>query len=146
MQNEIPNEKPTMEEVKSQLEALGLPDVTVDEILTLVREPLAHVAFKTEAGDCIRVFTQSCVFVLHVPSLRVMVDVPVTVQLHEAAQIVKQSGVLDAPPKNRRQRREKPAPDVRPVVHKPQAEIPAAEDIDEGLEEDSEAVVPSKEE
>lgn len=139
MQSEIQNEKPTIDEVKQQIDAIGLPDVTAEEILTLLREPLAHVAFKTEAGDYIRVITQHCAFMLHVPSLRVMVDVPVTVKLHEATQVVKQSGVLSTPAKLRKQRKEKPEPDVRAVVH-PKATapiLPPADEIGGGLEHDS---------
>ena len=139
MQSEIQNEKPTIEEVKQQIDAIGLPDVTAEEILTLVREPLAHVAFKTEAGDYIRLVTQHCAFMLHVPSLRVMVDVPVTVKLHEATQVVKQSGALTTPTKPRKHRKEKPEPEVRAVVH-PKATapiLPPADEIGGGLEQDS---------
>lgn len=147
------NEKPTTEEVREQLAALKLPDATVDELLTLIREPLAHVAFRMEGGQ-VRVWTRDCVFVLDPATLRVSVAAAETAGIHAARRIVKTSGV-DAPVAKRgRPRKAAPLP-VEEPRRLPKAEdemeslnedkgVPQEPDDDDGSEGDGDVVVPSE--
>jgi len=92
----------TLEELKQRITALKLPDVSVEEVLTLVREPLAHVAFKQEGG-LVRVWTPACCFVLNLETLRMSVAVPETVGLMQAGRLIRESSALQ--PVARRSRR-----------------------------------------
>lgn len=92
----------TLDELKTRLAALNLPDVTADELITLVREPLAHVSFQQEGG-LVRVWTHACCFVLDLASLRTSVAIPETLGLMQARPIVAESAVFQ--PVKRRTRR-----------------------------------------
>jgi len=122
--------KQTIEELEQALTALNLPDVSVDEVLTLVREPLAHVAFKQDGGQ-VRVWTHACVFVLNLEALRISVSPLETVGLIKAKGLVR---AMDALPKPKRQSRRAQRGPNEDLQHEPAKEKPS--EIAEGLTQD----------
>lgn len=122
--------KQTLEELAEQIKALNLPDVSVEEVLTLVREPLAHVGFKQEGGQ-VRVWTHACVFILNLETLRISVAPAETVGLMQASNLVQ---AADAQPKPTRASRRSRRGEVEYQRHEPKK--PAVPEIAEGLTQD----------
>lgn len=122
--------KQTLEELTDQIKALNLPDVSVEEVLTLVREPLAHVGFKQEGGN-VRVWTHACVFILNLETLRISVAPAETVGLMQASKLVQ---TADAQPKPTRASRRARRGEVEDQLHEPKK--PAAPEITDSLAND----------
>ena len=123
--------KQTLEELAEQIKALKLPDVSVEEVLTIVREPLAHVGFKQEGGQ-VRVWTHACVFILNLETLRISVAPAETVGLMQASKLVQAADAVQTKPSraSRRSRRG----EVEDQRHEPKK--PAIPEIEGGLGKD----------
>jgi hypothetical protein len=63
--------KETIEEVKTKLAALKLPDVTVNELVTIVTEPLAHLEVKSADGGRLQIWTPAAVFTVDLAACRI---------------------------------------------------------------------------
>lgn len=122
--------KQTLEELEQQITALNLPDVSVTEVLTLVREPLAHVGFKQEGGN-VRVWTHACVFILNLETLRISVAPMETVGLMQASKLVKAADAQPKPTRMSRRARRGEVEDLRAEPPKP-----VVPEIAEGLTQD----------
>lgn len=123
--------KETIEEVAEKLAALKLPDVTVNEILTLVTEPLAHIEVRSADGGRLQVWTHAAVFTVDLVACRIGVAAELTAGLHEARGIVTEA-VKAAKPKRvaRRQAREQ-------VEDRREEKLDPAPEIAEGLAQDA---------
>lgn len=122
--------KQTLEELAEQIKALKLPDVSVEEVLTIVREPLAHVGFKQEGGQ-VRVWTHACVFILNLETLRISVAPAETVGLMQASKLVQ---AADGQPKPSRASRRSRRGEVEDQRHEPKK--PSVPEIEGGLGKD----------
>jgi hypothetical protein len=121
--------KETIEEVKTKLAALKLPDVTVNEIVTLVTEPLAHMEVKSADGGRLAVWTHAAVFTVDLTACRIGVAPELTAGLHEARKIVGEAVKAAKPKRVRRRNRE------QEENQREEAMDPAPE-ITEGLDKD----------
>lgn len=115
--------KETIEEVKTKLAALNLPDVTVNEIVTLVTEPLAHIEVKSADGGRLAVWTQAAVFTVDLAACRIGVAAELTAGLHEARGIVAEAVKAAKPKRATRRRNREQQEDQREEALDPAPEI-----------------------
>jgi hypothetical protein len=126
--------KETIEEVKMKLAALKLSDVTVNEIVTLVTEPLAHIEVKSADGGRLQIWTHAAVFSVDLAACRIGVAAELTAGLHEARGIVAEAVKTGKTKRGRRRNRE------QEENQREEAMDPAPE-ITEGLAQDVAKVV-----
>jgi hypothetical protein len=138
--------KETIEEVKTKLAALKLPDVTVNELVTIVTEPLAHLEVKSADGGRLQIWTPAAVFTVDLAACRIGVAAELTAGLHEARGIVAEA-VKAAKPKRavRRRNREQeenqreeamdPAPEITEGLAKDAGTVPSTDDDSDDVEE-----------
>lgn len=124
--------KETLEELKTKLEALKLPDVTVTEIITLVTEPLAHLEVKSAEGGRLHIWTHAAVFTVDLATCRIGVAADLTAGLHEARGQVAAAVKADKPKRGRRVKREQ-VEDMR------EESLDAAPEISKSLGKDAQA-------
>jgi len=124
--------KETLEELKTDLEALKLPDVTVAEIITLVTEPLAHLEVKRADGGRLQIWTHAAVFTVDLATCRIGVAAELTAGLHAARKQVSAAIKADKPKRGRRVKREQ----VEDMREEP---LDAAPEITESLSKDKQA-------
>lgn len=125
--------KETLEELKTKLEELKLPDVTVAEIITLVTEPLAHLEVKSAEGGRLHIWTHAAVFTVDLATCRVGVAAELTAGLHAARKHVAAAVQADKQPKRGRRVKREQVEDMREEALDAAAEIFATEaDEDEG--------------
>ena len=140
--------KETIEEVKTKLAALKLPDVTVNELVTIVTEPLAHIEVKSADGGRLQIWTPAAVFTVDLAACRIGVAAELTAGLHEARGIVAEAvkAVKAAKPKRvRRRNREQeenqrveamdPAPEITEGLAKDAGTVQSADDDSDDVEE-----------
>ncbi len=141
--------KQTLDELKTQLEALKLPDVTVAEIITLVTEPLAHIEVKSADGGRLQIWTHAAVFTVDLATCRIGVSAELTAVLHSARKQVAAAAKAAKPKRGRRRQREQdetlreealdPAPEIAETLGKDEQITNTESDEDEG--DDVEEVV-----
>lgn len=122
--------KDTLDEVKTKLAALRLPEVTEQEILTLVTEPLAHIEVKHVDGTRLQVWTHAAVFTVDLTTCRIGVVAELTAGLHQARTIVQA-----ATNKTKRGRKRQPREQVETL----REESLDAPEIDDSLAQDNQA-------
>ena len=137
--------KETIEEVKTKLAALKLPDVTVNELVTIVTEPLAHLEVKSADGGRLQIWTPAAVFTVDLAACRIGVAAELTAGLHEARGIVAEAVKAAKPKRVRRRNREQeenqrveamdPAPEITEGLAKDAGTVPSADDDSDNVEE-----------
>jgi hypothetical protein len=135
-------QKETLEQLKTDLEALKLPDVTVAEIITLVTEPLAHLEVKSADGGRLHIWTQAAVFTVDLAACRIGVAAELTAGLHQARKKIDAALKADKPKRGRRVKREQvedmreeeldAAPEIIESLGKEETAAPSEADEDEG--------------